>query len=94
MLQKKSFPTSASVEAILVNKELVNQITLRMMDAVKYLEKTCIIPTTRKTDQTEEPDYQNAKLLPGYNCPMNRQAVENAKFIMDLYDTVMEPLCV
>ncbi len=94
MFTKKSFPTSTSVEAILVNKELVNQVTLQMMDAVKYLEKTCIIPTTRKVDQTEEPDYQNASLLPGYNCPMNRQAVKNAKFIIALYDKVMEPVCV
>ena len=90
MLQKKSFPTSASVEAILVNKELVNQVTLQMMNAVEYLKKTCTIPTTRKVNQTEEPDYQSASLLRGYDCSMNRKAVENAKFIIELYDKVME----
>lgn len=90
MLQKKSFPTASSIEAVIIDKELVNQITLRMMDAVQYLKKTCTIPTMRKTDQTEEPDYQSASLLRGYDCPMNRQAVENAKFIVELYDKVME----
>ena len=95
MLQKKSFPTSASVEAILVNKELVNQVTLQMMNAVKYLEKTCVIPEQPiVVGKPIKPDYQSAELKRGYDCPMNRQAVENAKFIMDLYDTVMEPLCV
>lgn len=90
MLQKKSFPTSASVEAILVNKELVNQITLQMMNAVKYLEKTCAIPVKMNVDQSAEHDYQSASLKRGYDCPMNRRAVESAKFIIELYDKVME----
>lgn len=91
MLQKKSFPTSASVEAILVNKELVNQITLQMMDAVKYLEKTCVIPEQPIiVGQPIKPDYQSAELKRGYDCQMNKQAVKNAKFIIELYDKVME----
>lgn len=94
MLQKKSFPTSASVETILVNKALVNQVTLQMMNAVEYLEKTCNIPVKMNIDQSAEYDYQNASIKNGYDCPMNRRAVESAKFIIKLYDEVMESVCV
>ena len=91
MLQKKSFPTASSVEAILVNKELVNQVTLRMMDSVEFLKKTCVIPEQPIiVGQPIKPDYQSAELKRGYDCSMNRQAVANAKFIIELYDKVME----
>lgn len=91
-IQKKMVTQTCEVEVISITKNLVAELTLAVVDAKAFIDKTCACPIrTGSVDETRVyKDYSSATLLRGYDCNMNRKALTAAIFIIEMYDQIME----
>lgn len=89
-IQTKTFTQTCEVEVISITKNLIAELTLAVVNAKAFIDKTCACPVKRDDDCNVYRDYSSATLRKGYDCDMNRKALANALFIIEMYNQLIE----